>query len=119
MKQVTKQMGSVVKGMDKILASMDVNKISSVMDKFEESFDALDVRSQYVEGAMSNSTATAMPEEEVERLLAQVSDEHGLEFKAKAADAESGAVRIAPSTAGLAEVGEEDALEKRLAALRG
>lgn len=28
--------------------------------------------SQYVEGAMNNSTASTMPEEEVERLLAQV-----------------------------------------------
>lgn len=30
------------------------------------------VISQYVEGAMNNSTASTMPEEEVERLLAQV-----------------------------------------------
>ena len=118
MKAVTKQMGSVVKGMDKVLASMDVDKISKVMDQFESSFDALDVRSQYVEGAMNNSTASTMPEEAVDALLQQVGDAHGLEFKASAASAASGEVRIAPSTAGLAEAGEE-ALEKRLAALRG
>lgn len=118
MKQVTKQMGSVVSGMDKVLASMDVNKISAVMDKFESSFDALDVRSQYVENAMNSSTASTMPEEAVDQLLAQVSDEHGLEFKSQATAAASGEVRVAPSTAGLDDAGEL-ALEKRLAALRG
>lgn len=51
-------------------------------------------------------------------LSAQVSDEHGLQFKSKAAEAGTGEVKIAPSTSGLGEAGE-DALEKRLAALRG
>merc|ERR1719321_1050762 len=35
MKQVTKQMGDVTKGMDKVLASMNVDEITKVMDKFE------------------------------------------------------------------------------------
>ena len=37
MQQVTKQMGAVTKGMDKVLASMDVNQIGKVMDQFEGS----------------------------------------------------------------------------------
>merc|ERR1712070_30861 len=86
MKQVTKNLGDVTKGMDKILATMDVGQITKVMDKFEASFDDMDVRSQYIEGAMNSSTASTMPEDQVESLLAEVSDAHGLEFKSKAVD---------------------------------
>lgn len=38
-------MGMVVKGMDKVLGSMNVEQISKVMDKFEQSFEDMDVRS--------------------------------------------------------------------------
>ena len=109
-------MGGVVKGMDKVLASMDLNKITQVMDKFEQSFDAIDVRSAYVEGAMNSSTATTMPEEQVDSLLSQVADEHGLEFRSQAVSASS--APVAQQAAAMVE-GKEDALEKRLAALRG
>merc|ERR1712054_530717 len=93
MQTVTKQMGSVVKGMDKVLASMDVAQISKVMDQFEKSFEDMDVRSAYVEGAMNSSTAGTMPEDQVDELLAKVSDEHGLEFKSKAVNAGTSEVK--------------------------
>lgn len=50
-------------------------------------------------------------------VFAQVSDEHGLAFKARAVDASSAPVQVARPAAALEEV-QEDALEKRLAALR-
>lgn len=120
MQQVTKQMGGVVKGMDKVLASMDMSKIASVMEQFEKSFDEVDMRAGCVESAMDSSTAGVMNHDAVDSLLNQVSDEHGLEFKSKAVDASSAPVRAAVPTAAAA-IGEsdEDALEKRLAALRG
>ena len=118
MQQVSKQMGQVTKGMDKILASMDISQINAVMDKFESSFDE-DMRAvprrategtppavsaprplppsaagaartttrlaavsapalRYVENAMGGATASSMPEDQVESLLQQVSDAHGL-----------------------------------------
>ena len=43
--QLTKSMSGVVSGMDKVLASMNVDQISTVMDKFERQFDDLDVAS--------------------------------------------------------------------------
>ena len=43
--QVTKNMDGVVKALDKALNSMDLEKVSSVMDKFEKQFEDLDVRS--------------------------------------------------------------------------
>jgi len=109
-------MSGVVKGMDKILSSMDMDKIAAVMDKFEQSFDQLDLQSQMVEGAINSSTASTMPEDEVDMLIAQVSDEHGLDFASKAADASRAPVQV---DAARAEADLEDTLEARLAALRG
>ena len=44
MKGVAKNMGSVVKALDKAINSMELQKISEVMDKFESQFEDLDVR---------------------------------------------------------------------------
>ena len=44
MKGVAKNMGSVVKALDKAINSMELQKISAVMDKFESQFEDLDVR---------------------------------------------------------------------------
>ena len=42
---------------------MDVNKISSVMDKFEQSFDALDVRPSAHTQVMHSGKVTEVPPE--------------------------------------------------------
>merc|ERR1719456_821127 len=68
-------------GMDKVLGSMNVEAISKVMDQFEQSFEDMDVRSEYVEGAMNSSTTAAMPEEQVDELMQMVADEHGLKMQ--------------------------------------
>merc|ERR1719424_2695630 len=80
MQQVTKSMGNVVRGMDKVLGSMNVEQISKVMDSFEKSFEDMDVRSEYIEGAMNSSTTGTMPEEQVETLMQEVATEHDLKF---------------------------------------
>jgi len=116
MQQVTKQMGDVTKGMDKALQGMDVEKIAAVMEKFEASFGDMEVRSEYMEGALNSATASTMPEDQVELLMQQVSDEHGLEFKARAADAGTAPVQ---ARAAASSESAEDALEKRLQALKG
>lgn len=41
--QVTKNMGQVTKALDKALNSMDLQKVSAVMDKFENQVQNLDV----------------------------------------------------------------------------
>jgi len=79
MNQVTSAMGSVVKGMDKVLGSMDVDKIAQIMDKFEQQFGNLDVATEYMEGSMGQATSMTTPEDQVNELMAQVADEHGLE----------------------------------------
>ena len=42
-RQVTKNMGQVTKALDKALNSMDLQKVSAVMDKFETQVQNLDV----------------------------------------------------------------------------
>jgi charged multivesicular body protein 1 len=96
---------------------MDLEKITATCEQFESSFDKADMTTALVENALSGATTTSMPEEAVESLLQQVSDEHGLQFAAKAADASSAPVAMAAPTSELAD-SQEDALEARLAALR-
>ncbi len=49
---------------------MDVDKIAATMDKFEQQFGNLDVATEYMEGAMSSSTAMTTPEDQVNQLMA-------------------------------------------------
>merc|ERR1712141_888705 len=62
---------------------MDVEKISAVMDKFEQQFEDLDLNSQYMENAMDSSTAATMPESQGDNLMSQIADENGLEFQSE------------------------------------
>eukprot|EP00908_Phaeocystis_cordata_P010118 Transcript_20962.p1 GENE.Transcript_20962~~Transcript_20962.p1 ORF type:complete len:219 (-),score=89.23 Transcript_20962:112-768(-) len=132
MQQVTKSMGSVVKGMDKVLGSMNVEAISKVMDSFERSFEDMDVRSEYVEQTMNSSTTAAMPEGEVDTLMQMVADEHGLKMAdtfgaasvAKVAAPSAGTQQEAagtpmPAGGGPLSGAAEDDLEERLRKLRG
>lgn len=59
---------------------MNVEKITAVMDKFESQFESLDLTTGVMENSMVSSTAQSMPESQVENLMQQVADEHGLEF---------------------------------------
>lgn len=118
MGQLTKTMGGVVHGMDVALQSMNVERIGKIMDKFEQQFEDLDVRSAYMEGTMDNTTSLSTPEDQVTELMSQVADEHGLSLAGQLDDAGlvsetapqvQQEVAAAPST--------ENALAARLAAL--
>ena len=71
----------VVKGMSAAMKSMNLEKISGLMDQFEKEFEDLDVQTSVMEGAMSQSTATNAPQDSVEVLMRQAADEAGLELK--------------------------------------
>ncbi|RNF09032.1 charged multivesicular body protein 1 [Trypanosoma rangeli] len=120
MKMVTKGMGQMVKGMDKVLNAMNPEAISNLMDKFEKQFETMDVTSEYMENAIGQTTATSMPEDEVNTLMAQVADEHGLDIKQHLDDK----IRISKTNPmALAPVehadDETDNLEEQFARLRG
>merc|ERR1711907_278589 len=78
--ELSKSMGSVVKGMDTVLHSMDPTKISQLMGKFEQHFDSLDLNVAVMDEAMDQSTAGIIPAEQVDELIAMTADEHGLQL---------------------------------------
>lgn len=133
MRQITGNMTSVVKGMDKAMENMNLERvsvsfltknqiktwmdsqISLVMDKFETQFSDLDVQTSYMEDAMSSTTAVSTPQDQIEQLLRQTAEEANIELQHELAS---------PNMVGVAEprsnkVGEEDdKLAERLRALR-
>jgi len=110
MKQVTRTMGGIVSGMEKAMQTMDMAKITAVMDQFEKQFEDLDVQSEYVEQAMNQSTSLTTPADQVDSLISQVAEEHGLAISEKLGGT------IVPS--GNAVVQEQDELTERLAKLK-
>ena len=116
MKGVTRNMESVVKGLGKAINSMDLQKVSAVMEQFEQQFEDLDVRTSVIEDAMGSATTTTTPLAQVDSLIQQVAEENGLDIMdqlAEATSVPSGSVSAADRSHA-----EEDALSRRLAALR-
>ncbi|CAI6344732.1 unnamed protein product [Macrosiphum euphorbiae] len=111
-RKVTQSMGGVVKAMDAAMKSMNLEKISSLMDKFENQFEDLDVQSSYMDNTMSQSTTTAVPQGDVENLLQQVADEAGLELKLELPTNPQSISSLSSTTT------EQDELTQRLARLR-
>lgn len=116
MRQMTGNMASVVKGMDKAMDSMNLERISVVMDKFEQQFSDLDVQTSYMEEAMSNTTAVSTPQDEVDALMKQAAEEANIELQHDLASRDATSV---PDLAPKEVIGEEDdKLAARLRALR-
>lgn len=112
-KKVTTSMGGVVKSMDQAMKSMNLEKISGIMDTFEKQFEDLDVQSSYMENTMSSTTTVSTPQNEVDTLMQQIAGEAGLELNLE--------LPQGPSTnpvASTAASQEQDELTKRLAQLR-
>ncbi|KIK93456.1 hypothetical protein PAXRUDRAFT_828986 [Paxillus rubicundulus Ve08.2h10] len=117
MRQVTGSMTSVVKGMDRAMDSMNLEKISLVMDKFESQFSDLDVQTSYMEDAMSSTTAVSTPQDQIDQLMQQTADEANIQLQHDLAAKDlSGVV---PDLFKGETIGEEDnKLAARLRALR-
>ncbi|KAJ7368551.1 Snf7 family [Mycena albidolilacea] len=111
MRQVTGNMTSVVRGMDKAMESMNLERISMVMDKFETQFADLDVQTSYMEDAMGSTTAVSTPQDQIDLLIRQTADEADLELQHD--------LDAVPQEAPQEPVRDEDAkLADRLRALR-
>eukprot|EP00732_Lithocolla_globosa_P006497 Lithocolla_globosa_v1_NODE_7596_length_927_cov_6.961009.p1 type:complete len:218 gc:universal NODE_7596_length_927_cov_6.961009:274-927(+) len=110
MKSVTKSMSGVVKQMDKAMASMNLEQISLVMEKFEQQFEDLDVQTETMENAMQTTTTLTTPAEDVDSLMSQVAEEHGLDLDLGMASTPVGSSTTAER--------EQDELTERLAKLR-
>ncbi|KAL1739569.1 Snf7 family [Schizophyllum fasciatum] len=115
MRQVTGNMTSVVRGMDKAMESMNLERISLVMDKFETQFADMDVQTSYMEDAMSSTTAVSTPQDQVDQLMRQAAEEANIELQQDM----DRAPESVPALSAKDKVVEEDAnLVERLRALR-
>uniref|UniRef100_F7DUH5 Charged multivesicular body protein 1A n=2 Tax=Ornithorhynchus anatinus TaxID=9258 RepID=F7DUH5_ORNAN len=114
MKGVTKNMAQVTKALDKALNSMDLQKVSAVMDKFEQQVQNLDVHTSVMEDSMSSATTLTTPQEQVDSLIVQIAEENGLEVLDQLSQLPEGASAVGESSVR----SQEDQLSRRLAALR-
>lgn len=81
--QMSDNMKNVVSNLSGVLESMDVEKISNTMEQFESQFETLDVRTKFMDSAISNTTATATPQDEVTGLMNQVGENIGIQVSAE------------------------------------
>eukprot|EP00511_Aplanochytrium_stocchinoi_P004228 CAMPEP_0204825566 /NCGR_PEP_ID=MMETSP1346-20131115/3431_1 /ASSEMBLY_ACC=CAM_ASM_000771 /TAXON_ID=215587 /ORGANISM="Aplanochytrium stocchinoi, Strain GSBS06" /LENGTH=181 /DNA_ID=CAMNT_0051953237 /DNA_START=395 /DNA_END=940 /DNA_ORIENTATION=+ len=86
MGQMNKNMHKVVSGMSKGLKAMDVEKLTKVMEQFEEDNETLDVRTAYMDGAIANTVSGATPQSNVTELMQQIGDEIGLDVSGQLED---------------------------------
>jgi len=112
-KKVTQSMAGVVKAMDATMKSMNLEKISALMDKFEHQFEDLDVQSSYMENTMSQTTTTTVPQNEVDTLMMKVADEAGIELNMQLPQGQEGSIGVSTQVSQ-----EQDELTQRLARLR-
>ena len=123
MKQITKSMAGITKQLDKAMASMNLEQITAVMDKFEKQFEDLDVQQSYVENTMNQTTTLSTPQDQVDALIAAVADEHNLDVSGALGSAVPSRTTAATAQAGAASAAaatdtEQDELSERLAALK-
>ena len=59
-------MTQVVRSMESALKSMNLEQISTMLDRFEKSFENLDVQSQVMEDTVGGVTAQSVPEGDVQ-----------------------------------------------------
>ncbi|KAI8084295.1 Snf7-domain-containing protein [Gilbertella persicaria] len=117
MRKVSNSMAQVVRGMGRAMETMNLEQISMVMDKFESQFEDLDVQTGYMEGAMAGTTTLNTPQDEVDSLMHQVADEHGLELNDALNELEPSKVLNEPKQKEK-ERDEDRLLTERLKALR-
>ncbi|KAI9365821.1 Snf7-domain-containing protein [Pilaira anomala] len=117
MRKVSNSMAMVVRGMGRAMDTMNLEQISMVMDKFESQFEDLDVQTGYMEGAMAGTTTLNTPQDEVDSLMHQVADEHGLELNDTLNELEPSKVLNEPKQKEK-EKDEDRLLTERLKALR-
>ncbi|XP_046889972.1 charged multivesicular body protein 1a [Hypomesus transpacificus] len=118
MKSVTKNMAQVTKALDKALGSMDLQKVSAVMDKFETQVQNLDVHTSVMEDSMSSATTLTTPQDQVDDLIVQIAEESGLEVMDQLSQLPAGASSLGEASASSRAQDKEDQLSRRLAALR-
>jgi len=111
--KLTPQLAKAANIMAKSFTDTDMVKMTSTMDKFEVQMENLDVRAGVMDSALAGGTQSMTNQDDVDMLMQQVADEHGLEIASQmdaAGMVGSGKVDVADA--------EVEASEDRLRALR-
>merc|ERR1712130_16243 len=110
--RVTKNMVNVCRAMEGAMASMNLEKITEMMDRFENQFENLDVQANMMESTMQGTTTQFVPENDVNALMQEQADSAGIELNLALPHAENKTLQ----TTAVSQ--KEDELSTRLAALR-
>jgi len=113
MQQVSDSMRGVVSGMDKAMKAMNLVKMTEMMDKFEQQQEDIDVKVDTMDSVFQSTSVTMTNQTEIENLMGEVIDEHGLEVDKDIASAGKHSVGTTSTSQK-----EQDELAERLAALR-
>merc|ERR1711977_288286 len=115
--QVAHNLGVLTKKLGPSLSAMNITQISSTMDDFEKVLEDQDVMTETITSAIDTATSTMTPADDVDLMMAEVADEHGIEVNQQFTTAPSGAA--AENKVKTLTQQEDEALEAQLAALRG
>ena len=122
MAQATKEMQPAMKnavaGIGRVLKSTDMEKLVQTMDSFEAQFGEIKVQGELMSTTISNATATSTPVDQVDQLVKQVADEHGLALVDQLDQAGAVPTSSLQETVKEVDADEEDVLEGRLKKLR-
>lgn len=91
--------------------------MSQIMDQFEQQCGTLSTQTSYMDVAMSNTGQLTTPGDQVDELIQQVADAHGLDVKMALGSNATPSRLPAPNAVATSEQDEE--LTSRLNALRG
>jgi len=112
--ELQKDISKCVPQLQRVMDSVPIEKLAEGMEQFEQVFEDLDVRSEFMAGAIDSTTAQATPANEVDSLIKLVGEEHALDVKDMLMDTPIG--QLAPPQP--VQKNEVDPLEARLANLR-
>ena len=121
MRTLATQMKHVVTNMERSMKSMDLEAIGKVMDGFEHSFKNLDVQSSYMSTAMDSTTMHAVPTNQVQSLIQEVADAHGLKIEQEFSEAvglTTSSTTLRAGALAAESKSEADTLNERLSRLR-
>lgn len=126
MNAINRNMAGIVKSLEKSLNTHNLEQVSNTMDQFEKQFENLDLQASAVEESMSATMTLTTPEDKVNELLMQISDEKSLNLKLDMPTASTASPAPAVAAAAPAQgeapqpvaVGADMDLSARLAALK-
>lgn len=119
--QISGSIKGAIPELEKALKTMSPEQMAANMGTFEKIFEDLDVTTDYMTGAINNTTTALMPAGDVDQLIKEVGDEHSLEVGGMMRDGNlenNPGARARPEVKTEADADVDRSLEARLAQLR-